>query len=352
MIPSRRRFLGSATAAAVLAGAPAMASASTPWTVLPDAAELLAPFRGLPGDLGLKVLVSRPGDEGFFVAGIDPSRRLFAASAIKTFALCEVLRQHDARDVVERLEACQLVLDESIWSPGSPSFNPPDLTGRVSARTTLEAMITRSDNTATDMAFRLAGVDRIRELIATAGLASTSVPDSTRAFTAYLWGAPDYRDIGWEALLQLTRGPLVHDFLNDEQSLASSAEDFVSFYARALQGDFFEHAETLDEYRRVLTLCDHIRLIPMPSGVNAYAKSGNADTTGFHVRSFAGGMECPGGWAYFAFLLNWYAEDAADPATVQSFFTAINQVLTRVRDALANGPAIPPPLPRPRPIRG
>jgi hypothetical protein len=42
------------------------------------------------------------------------------------------------------------------------------------------------------------------------------------------------------------------------------------------------------EYRRILTLCDYIYLIPLPLGVSAYAKSGNADVPGFHARSIAG----------------------------------------------------------------
>ncbi|MBN8727957.1 MAG: serine hydrolase [Xanthomonadales bacterium] len=350
MIPSRRQFLQSAAAATLLAAPPALATAS-PKAGLLDAAELVALFDGLPGQLSFRILVPGFAGSGDFVAEFEPARRLFAASAIKTFALCEVLRQHDSADVKKRLEERQLALDSSIWSLGSPTFNPPGLAGEVSARTVLEAMITRSDNTATDMAFKLAGVANIRDLIAAAGLTHTSIPDSTRAFTAYLWGAPDYRDIGWEELLRLIEGPMVHPFLNDEQSLASSAGDFVSYYAKALQGGFFEHPETLDEFRRVLTLCDYIYLIPLPLGMSAYAKSGNADMAGFHARTIAGGMECGGRWAYFAFLLNWDAQEAADPATVDAFFAAINQALTRVRDALATTGA-PPPWPQPpRPIR-
>ena len=354
MTQSRRQFLQSAAMAALVAAPPSLASTDpAAWPGPLDAAELLAPFEGLPGELGLSIRVPGFGGAGDFVVEFDPARRLFAASAIKTFALCEVLRQYDSPDVAERLAERELALDHRVWSLGSPIFNPPHLAGIVSARTTLEAMITRSDNTATDMAFALAGVERIRAFIAAAGLSHTSVPDSTRAFTAYLWGAPDYRHISWEALLELIEGPRVHDFLNDEQSLASSAGDLASYYARALQGEFFEHAATLDEYRRVLTLCDYIYLVPMPLGVSAYAKSGNADTPGFHARTFAGGMECGGHWAYFAFLLNWNAAEAADTATVDAFFAAINQALTRVRDALASAGAPPPASPaRPRPVRG
>src|SRR5688500_20389594 len=40
----------------------------------------------------------------------------------------------------------------------------------------MEAMILRSDNTATDMMFKVAGADNVRAFIASAGLANTLVP--------------------------------------------------------------------------------------------------------------------------------------------------------------------------------
>ena len=40
---------------------------------------------------------------------------------------------------------------------------------------------------------------------------------------------------------------------------------FVSFYARALQGEFFEHDQTLNEYRAILSIGDVIWLLPVPA---------------------------------------------------------------------------------------
>jgi beta-lactamase class A len=260
---------------------------------------------------------------------------LFVASAIKTFVLCEALRQADSPEVVHTLEHADLALNNTVWSPGSATFNPPNLTGIVSERTTLEAMITRSDNTATDMAFKLVGADNVREFVASAGLESTQVPDSTRSFTAYLFGASNFKTITWKRLLKVIQGPIVEPFLNDVETLASSADDFVSYYSRALQGEFFQNTETLEEFRRILTLCDFIYLVPLPLGVSAYAKSGNADSPGFHARSIAGGLFFSGRWVYFAFIINWYAANGEDPETVSNFFSAINYALTCVRDSLS-----------------
>lgn len=196
-------------------------------------------------------------------------------------------------------------------------------------------MITRSDNTATDMALKLVGANNVREFVAAAGLESTLVPDSTRALTGYLYGATNYKTITWDELLEVVEGSIVHSFLNDVETLASSADDLVSYYSRALEGKFFKHTETLHEFRRILSLCDFIYLVPLPLGVSAYAKSGNAHSPGFHARSIAGGMFFSGHWVYFAFIINWYAADPEDPHTVSKFFSAINHALTRVKDSLS-----------------
>jgi len=339
MIRPRREFLKTAAATAIAATLPVQAlNAARPWGSTRGITKL---FDGLPGDLGFKIEAPAQRGRPGFSAQMNPGKVLFAASSIKTFALCEALRQAERQaetpdDLDHVLEAKELHLDASVWSLGSPIFNPPDVTGLVSERTALEAMILRSDNTATDMIFNLVGADNIRRFIASAGLMQTWVPDSTRIFAAYLFGAKNYMTITWDELLKLaSQGQLVHPFLNDVETLASTAEDFVTYYSQALQGRFFRHRETLQEFRRILTLCDFIYLIPVPLGVSAYAKSGNADGPGFHARAFAGGMFFADRWVYFAFLFNWYAKEADDPVTVKRFYAAINEALTRVKDALS-----------------
>ena len=297
-------------------------------------------FERLPGDLALSIYAPAIGN-GSLRVRYNSSKMLFVASAFKAYALCVALRQVDAPDVVHTLETTPLTLDVNIWSPGSPSFNPPNLTGTVFERATMEAMITSSDNTATDMIMKLAGVNKIREFVSSIGLTQTLIPESTRAFGAYLFGVPDYLTITWYDLIdyieRVAKRKTVQPFFNNVESLASSADDFVSFYSRALTGEFFQYPETLNEFQRILTLCDYIYLIPLPTGVSAYAKSGNADTDGFHARSIAGGMFVANRWVFFAFILNWYSQNETDPDTVNSFFSAINQSLTLIRDSLTGG---------------
>ena len=329
----RRHFLKTAAVTATLAALPAQAGDVVRQSGLVGRHAITELFRDLPGDLGMKILAPPQKGRRGFAAEINANRQLFAASAIKTFALCEALRQKDSPEIVEALESTPLALDESVWSLGSPIFDPPNLTGTVSERTALEAMISRSDNTATDMIFNLAGAQNIRNLIASAGLEQTRVPDNTRIFAGYLFGAANYRTVTWDEILLLaSAGRLAHPLLNDVQTLAGSANDFVRFYANALQGSFFDHPETLQEYRRILTLCDFIYLIPLPLGVSAFMKSGNADSPGFHARTIAGGLFVDRRWVFFSFMLNWYAEAGDDAATVEQLFGAISESLRRVAD--------------------
>ena len=335
MAYSRRTFFKTAAGTIAAGGVPHFASAYTTagQPVTPD--QIVGLFEPLPGDKAIKILAPAANGKPEFVAQLNSGQRLFVASADKTFALCEALRQVDSSDVVRTLEATKLPLDSTIWSiPGSPFFGPPHLEGAVSERATMEAMIMNSDNTATDMIFKAAGVDNIRAFIASLGLAQTQIPDSTRALAAYLFGAQDYKTISWTELKELLkRGQIEHKFLNDVETFASSADDFVSYYSLALQGSFFEHSETLNEFRRILTLCDFIYLIPLPLGVSAYAKSGNVDAPDFHARSIAGGLFVADHWVYFAFVLNWYTAEPDDPATVNKFFSAIHIALKLVKNS-------------------
>jgi beta-lactamase class A len=153
---------------------------------------------------------------------------------VKTFILAKALRQADTPDVVQTLRAKQLALDASVWNLDSATFNPPNLIGQVSERTALEAMIQHSDNTGTDMSLKLVGPDNVRSFIASAQLSNTAIPDSTRSLFGYLLGAKDYKAFSWMELIASTNSPMVNSPMNKEQTMASSAADFVLSYSRAL----------------------------------------------------------------------------------------------------------------------
>jgi beta-lactamase class A len=300
-----------------------------------DVNEIVSLFQSLPGETAIRIWAPATDGKTPVDIAVNGSSRMFVGSAIKTFILAEALRQSDTPDVVKALQTTQLKLDASVWSADSATFNPPNLIGSVSQRTALEAMIMHSDNTATDMSIKHAGADNVRRFIESAGLTKTAIPDSTRGFFGYLLGARDYKTFTWQHLQTAMSGPMVNPPLNDVQTLASSADDFVSFYSRALQGTFFNNPATLAEYRRILSLGDAIWLVPLPLGLSAFCKGGSIDVPGFHCLCVPGGMYFNHRWVYFAIILNWDAKAETDPKTVNAFASAASQALGRVVGALA-----------------
>jgi beta-lactamase class A len=330
-MPSRRFFMGAGaalSAAPILATSPAKAAAV-------NGEKVISLFRSLPGRTAVKIWSPAAGTKPALDIGFNAGTRLFAGSAIKTFILGESLRQADSPVVVKTLTETQLTLDASVWSVDSVTFNPPNLTGTVTQRTALEAMIMHSDNTATDMCIKHAGAENVRTFVAGAKLRQTAIPDSTRSFFGYLLGAPDFRSFSWAQLQQVRSAPIVNTALNDVETLASSANDFVSYYSRALQGEFFQHKQTLNEFRRILSLGDAIWLLPLPLGVSAFVKGGSIDVPGFHCVCVPGGMFFNNRWVYFAMTINWDAKEETDPKTVEAFVTATRKALTLVVNTLA-----------------
>jgi beta-lactamase class A len=256
---------------------------------------------------------------------------LFVASAYKTFVLGQYLRDVEAGRLSEG-EA--LPIDDRIRSPGSPVFL--DLTGRLAARFVLEAMIAHSDNTATDLATLKVGADRVRALIAEAGLQSTRIPDSTRIFASYLFGAPAGTDLGWIGVQRASMNPpaSIRPPLNDQQTLASTARDLVSWYGQVLAGALFAKPDTLREFKRIQAMSDQIPLA-VPPDTPAYAKGGEVDNLdGFNAKSFAGQMVVRRTPVTFCFLVNWTSTQE-DFAEVQAaYFAAITSILSAVKRAL------------------
>ena len=296
--------------------------------------DILDLFADLPDRKAFKIWAPATTNDPEFLVELNSAQRMFVASTNKSIILCERLRQLDSPTVEQQISEHELALDKSVWSPGSTIFNPPGLSGLVSERTAMEAMIIHSDNTATDMVLKQAGADRVRTFISSIGLRSTIIPDSTRSFAAYLQGSPNYKTITWDEVISIPPGPLVHPFLNDVQTLASSPDDLVSFFARALQGKFFSSPETLFQFRRILSLGDISYLVPFPLGVNAFGKAGYADVAGAHARSIAGGVYFPDRWVYFSIVLNWDAPEADDPKTVRALFGAIRNSIELVQQRL------------------
>ena len=310
------------------------------------AAEIIEAIQPLPGTVALKLWAPPDAGRPAWSVSHNADRLVFIASAFKGFVLAEVLHQAEATldprsdtPLVAQLGAFlaqELTLDATVFTAGSPVLNPPNLTGQVRLRTALEAMISHSDNTATDMALRFADPARVRDLIAELGLTETRIPDSTRQFIGYYGGAPDWQTITWDELQTvLNDDPYpTRAVINDEITMASTPDELVAFYSQALPGELFRYPETLTAFRSILSLPDLIGQM-MPLGVNAFLKGGSLDAAPDHALSMAGGLYVPDRWVYFAFILNWTDDEAGMVVEVgPSFLTAGRQVFTLVRDRL------------------
>ena len=338
MAHSRRGFLSAATAATIGSfplghSTVSFAEAAQKQDASPEA--ILSLFKSLPGDVAIKIHAPAVNGKPEFLVESNASKMMFVGSAFKTFVLCETLRQIDSTDVVRTLTGNQLSLDASVWSLDSATFNPPNLIGKVSHRTALEAMILHSDNTGTDMCLKYADPEKVREFVTSIDMKNTMIPDSTRVFFGYLLGAKNYKTFSWGDIQAAANLSIINSPMNKVQSLASSADDLVSYYARALQGNFFQHKETLNQFRQILSIGDAIWLLPIPLGASAFCKGGSIDVSGFHAVCAPGGILFDDRWVYFCMTINWFAKAETDMDTVKAFAEAGSRALAMVKEKLS-----------------
>jgi beta-lactamase class A len=253
-------------------------------------------------------------------------------SAVKTFILAQYLRDVEEGRLTEDK---QLAIDDTVRSLSSPVFL--HLSGTTPAVSVLEAMITHSDNTATDIAMAAVGADRVRALIAEAGLKATQIPDSTRRLFCYLAGAPEGVDVGWaglQKLVQASPGSVNRPALNDRQTMASTAEDMVSWYRQALRGAFFERAGTLVEFKRIQAMADALPHVA-PTDTVAYGKGGSIEWQGFHCFCLPGQMIVGKVPVTFCFTINWTGPDDGAAAIFRPYVAAVADVLREAARAVA-----------------
>jgi beta-lactamase class A len=256
-----------------------------------------------------------------------PDDILFVGSAIKTFVLAQFLREVEAGRCSED---APMRVDDAVRTPGSPVL--VGLSGSLPARSVLEAMIAHSDNIGTDLALAAATPARVRALIAEAGLVRTRIPDSTRRFFSWIGGAPTGIDIGWDGMRRMDgdwRPGTPREALNDEQTLAGTASEFVRWYREALAGRFFGAPDTLREFKRIQSMADALPQV-VPDGVAAYGKGGSIDWMDFHCFCVPGQMIVCGTPVTFCFTVNWRGPDAGVAPMFADYRDAVAGVLAAV----------------------
>jgi beta-lactamase class A len=313
-------------AAALPAGAAAQPGAGAPADPALQAA--LRDYAALPDETNLLVEAEAPA--GAWRLAHQPDRPVFVGSCFKTFVLAAWLQEVEAG---RRRLAEQVAIDDEIRALVSPVFD--HLSGSTTARSVLEAMITHSDNTATDAAMRVIGVDRVRAVVERAGLRATRIPASTRRMFTAMAGAPPGADLGWvgvQRALEQPVGPL-RPPLNPYETSVSTAVDLVGWYQRALAGTYFQRPESLTEFRRVQAMGDVIALV-VPPGIAAYAKGGSIFWQDSNAVAVAGQMVVCGRPATFCFTLAWSGPEAGTAARLDAFKDAVAAVLRRTAELL------------------
>ena len=275
----RRRTLvrlasGSTLAALAAAGAAAQANADdsdeSSDQQIDGLGAALRRFRALPGTTSYLVHAGQGGSLRRIAH--RPNLFLFTASAYKTFVLGQYLRDVEAGRLAEDEP---LAIDDSARMFGSPVFL--DLAGTTEARSVLEAMIAHSDNIATDLATVKVGADRVRALIVQAGLRSIRIPDTTRRFVSYLFGAPAGVDLGWPGILQAAENPPgAPPPAAERRGHAGRQRARLRLLVRAgAGGAFFARPETLTEFKRIQAMSEQIAKA-VPQDTPAYAKGGES----------------------------------------------------------------------------
>lgn len=330
----RRQFL---TSAALLAGSaaiargPALVADSTAGSAGHAIPHLLDEYLQLPGKTSAQIDVDEATAPWRVTS--EPDAQLFVGSCFKTFVLAAYLQEVEAGRLDE-LE--QLAVDDSVRSLVSPVLQ--NLTGTTQARSVLEAMIAHSDNTATDVAMKRVTPARVRQFISDAGLTKARIPDSTRRLFSYIAGAPQGEDLGWKAMQAIveSKTPDTSKYrpaLNDVESMAVPASEFVTYYKRALTGGYFQKPETLTEFKRIQAMADAIALV-VPADTVAYMKGGSIDWNGFHCLAVAGQMMVRDTPVTFALPYNWTDSDGDQKKLTEGFKDAVAGILSKIHKRL------------------
>lgn len=290
-------------------------------------------FTDLPSNSTVKIKTLSEGKS--IDVSLNSDTPLFCGSSFKVFVLTVFLRQMEKGKVTFNDE---LVVNDNVRVLSSPVFEK--LSGKTNALIALEAMIMHSDNTATDLIMAYVTPQAVREFIAEIGLKNTLIPDSISVMFSYLLGAKSGEDWGWEKINQAMNDPNLQtrSMMNDQQSAIASSADFVDFYSRALQGEFFEKEETLREFKRILRLPAVLDRF-IPSGAIGYVKGGSIDLQPQYALCLAGGVNFSADkWAYYSFMINWDDATGTKNATISAdFLKAVKESLKIIENAIYNG---------------
>lgn len=204
---------------------------------------------------------------------------LEVGSCFKAFAAAECCRQVEGGTL--RWDE-RLTLTGDVRVPHSAALGDLADGATVTAREAATAMLSVSDNTATNLILRRIGIESVRRLVADVGLTSTRLPTSVRA----VYDAAEMHPTGWA------------------EACVSTMLDLTRFYAGALQGELFSQPATLDAFKTLLRDEDLAQGTEWPAGVVCYRKGGSMVPPPRSVWALAGAFERGGQLVTFVFACN------------------------------------------------
>ena len=245
----------------------------------------------------------------------------FTASTFKVPILVELYRQVDM-GIVD--PSARLELTDADRAPGSGVLKELAAGLRPTVRDLATLMIIVSDNTATDMLYRLVGRDRLNDAMRDLGLHQTSLPMTCRELLYSMYGVET--DDVFEGIRQvadaLAHGRLVpgSDGLSEERSDVSSPRDMVRLLEMLYRGDLLSEPSTA-AVMDILERQQAVTIIPygLPPATRVAHKTGGV--TG--VRCDVGIVFAPSG-PYAVALM---AKQVTDPKEIDRALAAVSKAV-------------------------
>ena len=318
MLQLHRRTLA-ALAVSTLAG-PAIVSRARARDAGPMVQLAVGRFSRLPG---ASCLIVADGKDPWQI-GQNAGERRFVGSALKTFILLAPCATSRTAGSPWTSNWRSTTRDRTL---NSPAFL--NLTGTTQATSVLEAMITHSDNTATDIAMAAVGADRVRALIAEAGLKQH--PD--RRFDAQdvllsrrPAGRPGCRLAQGEGSRRATHptpppgAQRRHD--DGEHGRRHGEAGTGGPCAPTISGK----PNTRVEFRRIQAMATALWQV-VPAGIVAYGKGGSIDWGNFHCLCLPGTMVVGATPVTFCFTINWTGPDEGVATLFKEYVSAVAYAL-------------------------
>jgi beta-lactamase class A len=114
--------------------------------------------------------------------------------------------------------------------------------------------------------------------------------------------------------------------LNDVMTMASTADDMVSWYRQSLRSAYFKTRAMIDEFARIQGMATALTQV-VPPHIVAYGKGGSIDWQDFHCLSLPGDMVVGATHVTFCFTINWTGPDNSVPDMMRTYVGHVARVL-------------------------